>query len=254
MTPLTLIQTADMHGRLTMDIARRLRDLKRRYNALLLDCGDALDAPNYLPSPAIPPARISPVAAAMNEAGYDAMAMGNREYGWRGSTINAKLAGLEFPVLSANIVLPDTRIVRSTLTLQAGDCTVGLFALTPNMAPAGSLAQRTSDIEFIDPEQAAASAIADLRTHAAAGALKPTIIIAIMHWGVQTGPEGDQAQLIQALPDLDLVLAGHAHVEAGALDTIGPTTISRCASHAREAAILRLETDGTWHQELVKLT
>ncbi len=253
MTPLTLIQTADMHGKLTMEIARRLGDLKLRHNALLLDCGDALDAPNYLPSPAIPPARISPVAAAMNAAGYDAMAMGNREYGWRGSTINAKLAGLQFPVLSANIVLQDTRIVRSTLTLQAGDYTVGLFALTPNMAPAGSLAQRTSDIQFIDPEQAAHSAIADLRTHAE-GALKPTIIIALMHWGVETGPEGDQARLIHSLPDLDLVLAGHAHVEAGALDNIGPTTVSRCASHAREAAILRLETDGTWHQELVKLT
>ncbi len=253
MTPLTLIQTADMHGKLTMEIAGRLGDLKLRRNALLLDCGDALGAPNYLPSPAIPPVRISPVAAAMNAVGYDAMAMGNREYGWRGSTINTKLAGLEFPVLSANIVLQDTRIVRSTLTLQAGEHTVGLFALTPNMAPAGSLAQRTSDIQFIDPEQAARSAIADLRTHAD-GALKPTIIIALMHWGVEIGPDGDQARLIHNLPDLDLVLAGHAHVEVGALDNIGPTAVSRCASHAREAAVLRLETDGTWHQELVKLT
>jgi 2',3'-cyclic-nucleotide 2'-phosphodiesterase (5'-nucleotidase family) len=253
MAPLTLIQTADMHGRLTLEIAHRLRDLKLRHSALLLDCGDALRAPNYLPSPVIHPARISPVAAAMNAAGYDAMAMGNREYGWRHSTINAKLAGLHFPVLSANIVLPDSNTVRPTLTLQAGESTVGIFALTPDMAPTGSLAQRTSDIQFIDPEQAARSAIADLRTPTK-GAAQPAVIIALMHWGVETGPQGDQARLIEALPDLDIVLAGHAHVAAGGLDTIGPTTISRCASHAREAAILRLDTDGTWHQELVKLT
>ena len=90
MGELVVIQTADMHGRLTGQSARTLAALKSEHRALLLDCGDALDAANYLPK-----LSASRAAAAMSEAGYDAMALGNREYGWRSGTLAAKLADLE---------------------------------------------------------------------------------------------------------------------------------------------------------------
>ena len=240
MTPITVIQTADMHGRLTLQIATRLAEFKRGESALLFDCGDSLDLPNYLPLPRTPE-----VIAAMNAAGYDAMALGNREYGWRRSTTAAKLAGLEFPVLCANIASggADSEILKPYITLRLGECTIGVFGLSPNMAPSGSIAQRTSDVRFIDAEEAGQQAIADLRSES-------DIIIGLLHWG--TNME-QQTRLVEKLPGLDLALAAHWHVTAGSLMQVGDVAVSRCTCHARQAAILRRQPDGDWEQELVGL-
>ena len=48
MGELTLLHTADLHGRLTTAAADRLRELRERHQALLLDSGDAITAPNVL--------------------------------------------------------------------------------------------------------------------------------------------------------------------------------------------------------------
>ncbi len=229
-----------MHGRLTQEIAGRLRELKRREGALLFDCGDALDAPNYLPLPRKPD-----IVAAMNSAGYDAMALGNREYGWRRSTTARKLSGLVFPVLSANMVTGDgyPQVVRASVSLTTDGLTVGVFGISPNMAPAGSLAQRTSDVQFIAAERAARQALARLSQ-------ENDIVIGLLHWG--TNME-EQMQLIQRLEGLDLALAGHWHVETGSLTFIGDIAVSRCGCRGREAAVLRRQSDGRWEQELVSL-
>ncbi len=239
MGELVVIQTADMHGRLTGQCARALATLKQDYGALLLDCGDALDAANYLPK-----LSASRVAAAMNEAGYDAMALGNREYGWRSGTLAAKLAGLSFPVLAANLLAPPgaTSPVRPSTVIERGGTRVGVFGLAPNMAPAGSLAQRSSDIRFAEAVSAAGQALADL-------AGQCDLTIGLIHWGRSMAQQRD---LVSALRGLDLALMGHWHVDGGSLEQVGETTISRCGSHAAQAAVLRLCADG-WSQELVSL-
>lgn len=239
MGELVVIQTADMHGRLTGQGARTLAALKAEHGALLLDCGDALDAANYLPK-----LSASRAAAAMGEAGYDAMALGNREYGWRTGTLAAKLAGLSFPVLAANLLAPPgvASPVQASTVIERGGTRVGVFGLAPNMAPAGSLAQRSSDIRFGDPVSAAQHAIADL-------AGRCDLTIGLIHWGRSMA---QQCDLVSSLAGLDLALMGHWHVEEGSLERIGETMISRCGAHAMQAAVLRLCAAG-WSQELVSL-
>lgn len=239
MGELVVIQTADMHGRLTQQSARVLAALKSEHRALLLDCGDALDAANYLPK-----LSASRAAAAMREAGYDAMALGNREYGWRSGTLAAKLAGLSFPVLAANLLAPPGVVspVQSSTVIERGGTRVGVFGLAPNMAPAGSLAQRSSDIRFGDPVSAAEQALADL-------AGRCDVTIGLIHWGRSIAQQRD---LVSSLAGLDLALMGHWHVNEGSLERIGETTVSRCGAHATQAAILCLCADG-WSQELVSL-
>lgn len=239
MGELVVIQTADMHGRLTVGGARVLAALKARHDALLLDCGDALDAANYIPR-----LTASGAAGAMNEAGYDAMALGNREYGWRSGTLAAKLGSLNFPVLAANLLAPPAPgcPVRASTILERGGLRVGVFGLGPNMAPAGSLAQRSSDIRFSDPEAAAREALAEMVGRC-------NLTIALIHWGRSMA---QQRELVSSLAGPDLALMGHWHVDEGSLERVGETTISRCGSHATQAALLRL-CDGVWSQELVSL-
>ncbi len=239
MGELVVIQTADMHGRLTGQSARTLAALRAEHGALLLDCGDALDAANYLPR-----LSASRAAAAMGEAGYDAMALGNREYGWRSGTLAAKLAGLNFPVLAANLLAPPSVAcpVQASTVIERAGTRVGVFGLAPNMAPAGSLAQRSSDIRFGDPVSAAKQALKEL-------AGRCDVTIGLIHWGRSIAQQHD---LVSSLAGLDLALMGHWHVNDGLLERIGETTISRCGAHATQAAVLRLGADG-WSQELVSL-
>lgn len=240
MTQITVIQTADLHGRLNMQTADYLRQLKSEHDALLFDCGDALPHPNYLHMPGCRRA-----IEAMNAAGYDAMAMGNREFGWRSSTTAAKLTGLQFPVLSANLTartnLPAP--VKPWLLLQHGERVAGVFGISPDMAPVGSLMGRTSDLGFTDPICAAKQTLECLREQC-------DLTIGLLHWGTA---EEQENRLIPALQGLNLALMGHWHVRQGELSHVGAVTVSRVAYHGRQAAILRLQSDGRWHQELVDL-
>jgi 5'-nucleotidase / UDP-sugar diphosphatase len=223
-----------------MEAASLLRQLKQHEGALLLDCGDALTYPNYLRIPGRPRA-----IETLNAAGYDAMAMGNREYGWRSSTTAAKLSGLNFPVLSANLSARGTtpQPVKPLVILPCGQLQVGVFGISPDMAPAGSLARRTSDLSFTDPVQAARRALDHLRDRC-------DLTLGLLHWG--TNPQV-QAELVESLQGLDLALMGHWHVRDGSLTQVGTVTVSRSAYHARQAAVLRLQPDESWEQELVDL-
>ncbi len=236
---LTVIQTADMHGRLTPSIAGALAALKRERNALLFDCGDALDAPNYAPR-----LTQSRAATAMNTAGYDAMALGNREYGWRSGTLTAKLGALDFPVLAANLLMPpgSNAPIRASTVIERGALRVGVFGIAPNMAPAGSLMHHSSDIRFAEALPSAEQALASL-------AGRCDLTIGLLHWGPSME---QQRELVSQLDGLDLALVGHWHVSSGSLELVEAVTISRCGSHATQAAVLELSSDG-WRQELVDL-
>ena len=99
MSGLTVIQTADLHNNIDLQKAGRLRNLRVENSALLLDCGDAIWAGNVFVKPGPEHA-----VRRMNEAGYHAMALGNREYFFRALGMMMKTAEARFPVLSANLL------------------------------------------------------------------------------------------------------------------------------------------------------
>ncbi len=135
---LTIIHTADLHGRLDRRGAEALRFLAEQTGALLLDSGDAISAGNVYVR-----AR-EPVLEVMNAAGYDAMAMGNREFFFRKSGLLRKTAQARFPVLATN-VLPlrdDLGHVLRWTVLDTGGRRVGVLGLTPTMIAPASFAER----------------------------------------------------------------------------------------------------------------
>ena len=164
-----------------------------------------------------------PMAAAMNQVGYDAAALGNHEYNYGLDTLRAFEKQLNFPLLSANSVdwntgapvfkpwviktvkLPDTKAIK-----------VGILGLvTPGVA-IWDAANVEGKVRFPGIVEQAKVMVPRLK---AAGA---DVVIVACHsgdngassWGdALPYVENASALLAQQVPGIDAILVGHAHLE-----------------------------------------
>lgn len=235
---LCLIHTADFHDRLTADKARRLAALKTEREALLLDCGDALAAPNIVALPW--PER---ALRFMNEAGYDAMAVGNREYAWYRRGLLGKTGPARFPVLSANLQARRGdlgHLQRWVVLVAPGGVRVGVLGLSQIMVRPGTFTERIVAAGFMDQIAAAREAVAALRAEV-------DVLVALTHYG-----QANEAELAGACPELGAILCGHWHVARPSLELIGPVALARTFHYAQGASILTFDS-GQWSQEEYRL-
>jgi len=191
----TIIFTADMHSRLTPQAADYLARLKRRHDALLLDGGDAISAGNVFIRPGG-----EPVLDLMNQAGYDAMTIGNREYFFRKGGLIGKTLRARFPLLAANIELAesDDRI-KPWIIIEKGNCRVGVVGFARQMVPPGAWWEKTVSARFRDWRVAADEAVSRLTG-------RVDLLVALTHLGGE-----NNRQLALQRPEIDLILAGHDH-------------------------------------------
>ncbi len=225
MASLSLLHTADMHNRLTGAAAQRLGELRERNEALLLDSGDAIAAAN------VSVRRREPTIELMNEAGYTAMAAGNREYFFRKRGMIHKTRMAQFAVLSANLqpLRGDMGHIRPWIVIAApGGARVGFFGLTRIMIPPGSWLEAFSDMRFVPWHEAVRAVVSALRQQA-------DWVVALTH----LGDEYDR-QLIEAFPEIDVVLAGHSHPRATRVEQVHGRLVCWSAPCAREAALVRI--------------
>ena len=241
MAALTLLCTTDLHGRLSLSQAHRLRALREQHAALLLDCGDALTAPNVLIWP-----WTEPVLARMNTAGYAALGAGNREFFFRHRGMLHKTAAAQFPVLAANLDSfggQPARPPHVILTSPAGD-RVGVFGLMREMIRPGNPLENVSNLRFT-PWQPAARAQVEF--------LRPQVdwLVCLSH----LGPDRDE-ELAALCPELDLLLSGHGHPAEASSRVLGPVTLAFPAPYAREVLLLRSTGDhspSAFSMEAIKL-
>jgi 2',3'-cyclic-nucleotide 2'-phosphodiesterase (5'-nucleotidase family) len=195
--PFLFLHTADFHNRLPPAAVRQLADLKRQHEgALLLDAGDAVAAGNLW-------FRLGgePILRRMADIGYDAMAMGNRESHPSRRLLERKLRDAAFPVLAANLrghraEVPE--IVRPHIVFDTPAGRAAVIGLAPQITRPDSRWARVTDYVFEDPVESAAERAAALRKEA-------DLVVCLSH----CGDEVDEK--IAALPEVDLVLGGHAH-------------------------------------------
>ncbi len=226
MAILTVLHTADLHNRLTEAATQRLKVLREQQGALLLDSGDALSVPNVL-VPLFAPT----VLRRMNQAGYAAMALGNREYFFRRAILIREMAPAQFTVLTANLraFKGDLGPIRPwTILSSAQGDKVGIFGLTPTMIQPGVWWERLSDMRFVPWEQAAAEAVQTLR---------PQVqwLIALSHLTL-----GESTQLAKTFPEIDLVLGGHSHPEEAQVREVGQVTV--CCPPPYGEAVIKLRS------------
>ncbi len=209
MPTFAFLHTADFHNRLPPAAARQLAELKRQNEgALLLDAGDAVAAGNLW-------FRLGgePILQRMADIGYDAMAMGNRESHPSRRLLERKLRDAAFPVLAANLRGQRADVpggIRPHMVFDTPAGRAAVIGLAPQITRPGSAWARVTDYVFEDPAATAAERAAALRQEA-------DLVVCLSHCG------NDVDEKIAALPEVDLVLGGHAHrdfvtrAEGGAL-------------------------------------
>ncbi len=223
MAPLAIIQTSDLHNHLDLRRAGRLRTLRIENRALLLDCGDAIWAGNVFVKPGPEPA-----IRRMNEAGYHAMAAGNREFFFRSFGMMMKTAEARFPVLCANLIPRGDlgHILRWAILDSPSGERVGVFGLMPLMIPPGSWEERFSDMRFITHRQATEDALEALRADCA-------FVICLSHAGIETDIE-----LAREFGQIDLILGGHSHLEDRELFVENGVTVSHVPPYGKAAGLI----------------
>ncbi len=212
MPNLTILHTNDLHGKLRpegAEIIRRARESAGE--CLLLDAGDAVTSGNIYYRPGGEPA-----LRLMSEAGYDAMAMGNREFHFLRPGLQSKIGLARFPVLCANIRGSEDAIgpsIRPWMLVERGGYTIALVGLTVPMITRKMLARRFSPYWFDDPIAAASEIVPMLRARA-------DVVIAVTHIGLSA-----DKRLAQDVPGIDLIVGGHTHAVLAEPVTVAGTRI-----------------------------
>jgi 5'-nucleotidase len=227
----TILHTSDLHNHLSDEAADLLqREKQARADALLLDSGDAIRAGNLGCTP-----RGEPILQRMAKAGYDAMAMGNRESHPTLRVLKRKLADASFPVLAANMMakrrpLPQQVKSHIIVTLPAG-LRVAVMGLAPQVTSPQSWWARVTDYVWDDPLKTATGLARKVRPDS-------DLLICLSHLGAKIDEQLAQVE------GIDLILGGHSHVTAYPPRRIGNCYLAHTGHHGRFFGRIEIEVEG----------
>lgn len=213
-----LYHTSDLHDH--RGIAGPLRARRAREPGVLVDCGDSLRGSQTVYR------RREPIVEELDAAGYDAQAIGNREFHYLFNLMAARMRRMHHPMLCANLVDLRGRELpfQPSLDLQAEDGTrawqLRLFGLLVPQYPAGSPWERLFGWRFLDPYETAAR-IAE-QTPA------EMTLIALSHLGLPADRE-----LARRVPRLELILGGHSHDTLERPELVGEVPIVHAGPYGR---------------------
>ena len=222
MANLTILHTNDMHGKLSAGLADRISRVRASAEGpvILLDAGDAVASGNITYRP-----EGERILALMSDTGYDAMAVGNREFHLTPIGFRAKTRLARFPVLSANIRSRSDGGKPPCLPFVLRDIpgfgVLAIFGITVPMITERMAVRHLSAYTFDDPERTA---------HALAGQLrnKCAMLICLSHAGLAV----DRA-IARADTGIDLIVGGHTHAALETGERYGRTLVVQAGSHAK---------------------
>ncbi len=222
MTALRVYHTSDLHDR--RGFSPRLREVREREPGWLFDCGDSLRGSQTVYH------RREPISAELDEAGYDAQGMGNREFHYIFPLMAARARAMRRPLLCSNLLdtygrkLPFAR----ELVLERDGVRLRLFSLLVVQYPTGSPWERAFGWRFLDPIAVAREVAA--RTD------PDEVLIVLSHLGLSS-----DRKLAAAVPRLDLILGGHSHDLLREPEYVGSVPIVHAGPYGEYASRTELE-------------
>jgi 2',3'-cyclic-nucleotide 2'-phosphodiesterase/3'-nucleotidase len=208
-------------------VRQRIAQDPRAPRPLMLDAGDTIQgtplAYYYAKIEPITGGHLHPMAAAMNEIGYDAAALGNHEFNYGLDILRKFQRQLRFPLLGANAqdwttglpVFPPYVLKRVHVPGER-PITVGILGLTNPGIAIWDKANVENKIKFGGIVELAKLWVPRVRR---AGA---DVVIVSAHSGMDLSssygdalpvPENASALMAAEVPGIDAVLVGHAHLE-----------------------------------------
>ncbi len=216
---ISLVTVNDFHGAMTGDaknpgISKLVAYLKNEEKAnkngtLILSAGDMFQGSadsNLLYG--------SSVVTAMNEAGFDAMVLGNHEFDWGLEKLKARIASSNFPYLGANLIDKATGktadFIKPYTIVNKNGINVGIIGIVTPETATKTKPEMVAPYEFRDPAVVVNALVPEVK---AAGA---DVIVVLSHLGAmqdsKTGEiTGEAANLAKAVTGVDAIIAGHTH-------------------------------------------
>lgn len=235
-TTITILSTTDLHGNIypidyttnrpaargLAKIGTLIRQVRRTQpNLIVIDSGDTIQgtALAYYHSRRdnSPP---SPIMLAMNELGFDALAIGNHEYNFGLSVLEKARSEAAFPWLSGNTYRSgsDDTAYPAYLIKELSGVRVGIIGLITPGVPQWENKENYAGLEFRDPVAAARRWVDAVR-----GRERADVVVIAMHMGLEediaTGakPPGQMPMENAALAiarnvaGIDTIFMGHTH-------------------------------------------
>ena len=153
-----------------------------------------------------------PVTAAMNDIGFDAMALGNHEFDWGIKTLQGLKDLADFPFLAANLF--DRRTgeqpegIEPYVVIKRQGTTIGIIGLITLETLECTSSERLTGLEIRDPAMVLRNTIPKVRQQGA------EVVVVLSHLGcslVNGQLTGEAVELVKAVPGIDALLAGHSH-------------------------------------------
>jgi 2',3'-cyclic-nucleotide 2'-phosphodiesterase (5'-nucleotidase family) len=224
-----IYHTSDLHDR--RGFAPRLQALRAQRPGLLFDCGDSLRGSQTVYR------RREPIVDEFDEAGYDAQAIGNREFHYLLSALRARASQMRHPLVCTNLIDTKGRALPFApyLRLQRSDSDgvpidVHVLGLLVMQYPEGSLWERVFGWRFLNPWNAVAPFVAALPEG------EPLIVLS--HLGLSLDRE-----LASRVPRIDLLLGGHSHDTLPAPHYVGDVPIVHAGPYGRYVSRSELSYD-----------
>ncbi|MGA8532702.1 MAG: hypothetical protein WB615_01190 [Candidatus Tumulicola sp.] len=187
-----IYHTSDLHDR--RGIVPRLHELREREPGLLFDCGDSLRGSQTVYR------RDEPIVREIDAAGYDAQAIGNREFHYLFPVLRARAERMRHPLVCTNLVdvkdrpLPFAR----SLVFESATAPIHVLGLLIMQYPIGSPWERLFGWRFLNPWDAVAPYAAAMPEGA--------MLVVLSHVGLAL-----DRRLAERIPRIDLLLGGHSH-------------------------------------------
>jgi len=226
-----IYHTSDLHNH--RGFVPRLRALRDERPGLLFDCGDSLRGSQTMYY------RNEPIIDEIDEAGYDAQAIGNREFSYAFPLLRARARKMRHPLVCTNLLdtkereLPFWRsmTMRSDPSTSAGQArTIHILGLLIMQYPVGSFYERIFGWRFLDPWDA----VRPYAERVPAG----DMLLILSHVGLSL-----DRKLAERVPRIDLILGGHSHDTLFAPETVNGVPIVHAGPYGQYISRTELRYD-----------
>jgi 5'-nucleotidase len=219
-----LYHTSDLHDH--RGFAARLHALREAEPGLLFDSGDSLRGSQTVYH------RREPIVDEIDAAGYDAQAIGNREFHYLFALLAARARRMAHPLVCTNLVDTKKRPLPfvPSLVFPADGRAVHVLGLLIMQYPVASAWERVFGWRFLTPEDA----IAPYASQVPPG----DALVVLSHVGLRL-----DRRLAAAVPRIDLILGGHSHDTLTQPEWTGGVPIVHAGPYGRYVSRTELEYD-----------
>ena len=176
---------------------------KKEPDLLLFDSGDFSQGSTYYTL-----FRGDVEVGLMNMMGYDAATLGNREFDFGIENLARVAKMAKFPLVCANCDFTGTMcegLIKPYVIIKRKGLKIGVFGLAPKIQGL-VMQQNIQGVKYLDPYTTANEIARKLKEDE-----KCDLVVCLSHLGWDLKPRPDDAQLIAATRNIDIVLGGHSH-------------------------------------------